>query len=480
MKKFFRILRQIIKILLKMIIYLILWIIVIWWIILAIINNKTLKIYENDNGDMRFTMDKSFVVENWVEIKLSLNNLNLTINDIYDWKIDFRYVSDLDFNEWIITINWTDFEDLRIPWWYLNAYAMIKFKKLNLDDVKQWYKNWDIENIFEILWYFIDSEEIIYYNNWQIENKSIYINWLENWPFISYYENWQIKEEWYYKNWNIWVRTWYYNNGHIKYIINKDNWIWTGYFENWNIKWIQNKSWYNKYYENWKLFEEFSDFNWYNWIWTGYYINWNIFSYFMWKYRNFYNDLDDNYLNFSYKYVDKNGNILWDYQDNNWLFIDMYDNGQIKIKWNLIDWKPDWYRVNYYENGNIFSEWNYDNWNLVSYLTWYYKNWNIFNITHYIDDENFSIVYYNESWDILWRLIVKNNEPGWLYITKYSNWQIEYKWKYIDWKPNWYRVNYYENGNIFSEWNYKNWKRIWVWNRYLWDWNIWVSKNYDE
>ena len=486
LKKIIRILRQIIKILLKMIIYLILWIIVIWWIILAIINNKTLKIYENDNGDMRFTMDKSFVVENWVEIKLSLNNLNLTVNEINDLKIDYKYVSDVDFREWTITINWIELGDLETPWWYIDIQNIIKLKKINFEDIKQWYKNWNIKNIFEIFKYFVDWEIIFYYNNWQIDNKLIYINWLEIWSMISYYENWQIKEEFNYLNWDdFWIQTWYYNNGYIKYLINED-WNWTGFYENWNIKWIQNKSWYNKYYENWNLFEEFNYIDWDNWNWTGFYIDWKIFSHFTWKYF----DLENNHSDFYYTYLDKNWKILWnyqeenydrenrDYQKKNWLFIDMYDNGQIKEKWNYIEWDYDWYRVKYFDNWEIFKELNYENWNFTWYWTWYYKNWKIFNIVHFIDNENYSIIYYGENENILWKLVLNNNEPGWLYMTRYFNWQIGEKWKFIDWKPDWYRVWYFENGKIYYEWNYNNWKRVWVWNRYLWDWSIWVSKDY--
>jgi len=502
-----------------MIIYLILWIIVIWWIILAIINNKTLKIYENDKWNIWFTMDKSFVVENWGEIELSLNNLNLTINEIYDLKIDYKYIFDVDFNKWIITADFVNLGDFEIPWWYVDEQYIIKLKKLNFKDVKQWYENWDIYSVFEIFRFFVDWEEIRYYDNWQIEEKYNYVNWLENWQYFSYYENWQIEEEgnyidwdefwirtWYYENWNIAyienldidIKTWYYEDWNIKY--NKNSEVVTWYYENWNIKYIMNKSWYNKYYENWNLFGEFYCKNWYFfaeyyecirdnfWIWTGYYIDWNIFSYFTWTYIN----LDNNHSDFYYTYLDKNWKILWnyqgenydrdngDYQKKNWLFIDMYDNGQIKEKWNYIEWDYDWYRVKYFDNWEIFKELNYENWNVTWYWTWYYKNWKIFNIVHFIDNENYSIIYYGENENILWKLVLNNNEPGWLYMTRYFNWQIGEKWKFIDWKPDWYRVSYFENWNIFSEWNYKNWKRIWVWNWYLWDWSIWVSKDYSK
>ena len=253
MKKFFKILRKIIKILLKSILWLILWIIVILWIILAIINNKTIKEYEDYDGNIKYTMNKDFKMEKWTEITLNLK-------------------------KWIITYNWIEFDDdSKIYWWYIYEKDIIKLKKINLKDVKQAYKNWEIENWFEIIRFFIDWEVIEYHSNWQIMYKRIYVNWigdwLENWPFISYDWNGKTREEWNYINWEKnWSRTWYYDDGNIRYIFDETNLNWTGYYENWNIEWIQNQENITWYYKNWKI-KYILNTSWYNNIYDE---NWNL------------------------------------------------------------------------------------------------------------------------------------------------------------------------------------------------------------
>ncbi len=165
MKKFFKILRKIIKILLKIILWLILWIIVISGIILLVINNKTLKFYKNDDGNMRFTMSKDFRVEYWTEITLNLGEWTVLYKDMYhNWKID--------------TIEWSNIKRKNLSSdvittedWYVkrNMFFKIKIPKISL--IRELYKNWNIYDFSDILRLCSYLEYTDYYDNWQISEK---------------------------------------------------------------------------------------------------------------------------------------------------------------------------------------------------------------------------------------------------------------------------------------------------------------------
>ncbi len=181
MKRFFKILRKTIKIFL----WLILWIIIIITIWLVIINNRTLKFFEDEDYNTKFTIRKDFKVKEWTEITLNLWKWTIIENEIYDWEVDNEGITKINLKKWIITFSWINFEDSGIPWWYIESQDIIKIKKINFKDIKQAYKNWDIKNWFEILRFFVDWQHFIYFDNWQIYKKQNYINWLENWYFTE-------------------------------------------------------------------------------------------------------------------------------------------------------------------------------------------------------------------------------------------------------------------------------------------------------
>ena len=165
MKKFFKILRKIIKILLKSILRLIIWIIVITGITLVIINNKTLKFYEDDDYNTKFTMDKTFKVEYWTEITLNLDKWTVLYKDIYsNWKID--------------TIEWSNIKRKNLSSdvivtedWYVkrNIFFKINLPKISL--IKELYKNWNIYDFSDILWLCSYLKYTDYYDNWKISGK---------------------------------------------------------------------------------------------------------------------------------------------------------------------------------------------------------------------------------------------------------------------------------------------------------------------
>lgn len=275
MKKFFKILLKIIKILLKIIIHLIFWIIVITWIFLFIINNKTLKFYENENFDTIFNTDKYFNVEYWTEITFNLSEWNVLYKDIYSgWRID--------------TIEWSNIKRKNLSSdiivkedWNIkhNMFVKIKLPKFSL--IKEFYKNWNIQNFGDFLWYSLNINFIDYFDNWQISEKWQLINWLENWYFINYYQNWQIKEEWYYIDWvSNWTFTWYYENWNIEYINN---------FKNWKLDWYS-----IIYHEDWSYISVEAN----DWIWikTIYDKNDNIIN----KYSFFTNEQNNIIQNLIY------------------------------------------------------------------------------------------------------------------------------------------------------------------------------------
>ena len=463
MKNFF-------KILLKIILWLILWIIIIVAIWLVIINNRTLKFYENDYGDIRFTMDKDFKVEDWTEIILNLGEWTVLYKDIYhNWKID--------------TIEWSNIKRKNLSSdviitedWYIkrNMFFKIKIPKISL--IRELYKNWNIYDFSDILWLCYYLEYTDYYDNWQISEKWQLINWLEDWYNVFYYENWNIEKDFSinYINWDLnnLIYTWYYKDWNIKNTKYRDslNEIWTWYYNNWNIKYISNSNWYNvSYYDNWNIKNEYNLVNYgLNWTYTWYYINWNLFK--IWK-------IDEIWIE-TYTYYNEDWNILWTWYFEDWKFkwfnVDVHNNWQILFIWDL-NWIWTWY----YNNWNISFIANYNDW----ILTWesinYYNNWNILAIRKHNWNWFSYSTYYDDFWNILWTWEQHNGNPvDWFYITISRDWQILEKWKYNTIRKDWYRVEYFDDGQIYSEWNYDNWKRVWVWNRYLWDWSIWVSKDY--
>ena len=96
--------------------------------------------------------------------------------------------------------------------------------------------------------------------------------------------------------------------------------------------------------------------------------------------------------------------IKWNHKE----YIEYYDNGNPKIKINVLNGKLDWEWTIYYENGNIQWIWNYKEWEM--------------------------------DWE--WTLY---NENGYVVM----------RWNMNDWKHEWERITYYENGNIQSKQYYK-------------------------
>jgi len=441
MKKFFKILRKIFKTLLKIILWSILWIIIIVTIGLVIINNKTLKFYEfyDENHDFhrKFTMDKSFFVEDWYEVILNLGNWIITQNEIYDWEIDSKDIIKINLKNWIITADSINFEDSEIPWWYLNSHSTIKLKKLNLKNIKQWYKNWNVENFFDILEYFVDWEEIEYHDNWQISNKINYVNWLENWPYILYYKNGQIKEEWNYINWNKdWYRVSYYQNWNIynewNYKDWLENWVFTWYFEDWNIKFVYKfKDWFfdwnSVYYRDDGLY---ADIKVNNWVWAVTVYNKN-------------NDIMSEY----WFITDVNCLIL------NWKYIIYFEDWKI-TELNYKNWRYDWNQIWFYPDNSIMFSWNFKNglW-IMSYFD---EKWNLIWTWEIEFNNQF------EYWYLVNRY--KPKTKNWLEISLFNNWQIKEISNYSGWILNWTQKIYYENWNIRYLWEHKIEK---VWDRFI-------------
>ena len=353
MKKFFKILRKIIKILLKIILWLILWIFIIITIWLVIINNRSLKFYEDENYNTKFTINKNFKVENWYEVILNLKERNIDFSENYYWKK----------TKWLF--------NLKIP---------------NISSIKKTLKT---DNKMNVIFCFIDNWYFEFYDeNDKIKQRSEYSDYIET-DYI-YYFNWNIMEEHSEDMfWNINISTWYYENWGIEYIdnYNWNIWVETWYYNNWNIKYIRNKiilnMWeysYNdldweqiSYYENWQIEEIWNINNWL-WIYTYYDDIWN----FIWTWEI---SCIDEIINWYCSKKLKNGFFVeylnqWYPKEKDDFELKISDIS-IKSKWNYINWQKDWYRIQYFEDGNIYSEWNYDNWKKVWTRNRYLWDWSI-------------------------------------------------------------------------------------------------------
>lgn len=198
MKKFFKILRKIIKILLRII----LWSLLLLISIVIFLNNRPFKIYDN----YKITFDTTKKIENWKEFYFNIKNfknLEILIDMVENWNL--YWSAAYDFN-----INSIEFYDV--------AY----------------YKNGQIQHIIKIFSHNPEDSwvTLLYFNkDWSIKWKWNYLynengDIIENWYFISYHNNWQIKEEWNYDNWEkIWTRTGYYENWKIESVCDYTYWM---------------------------------------------------------------------------------------------------------------------------------------------------------------------------------------------------------------------------------------------------------------
>ena len=398
------------------------WVFVIITVALIVINNRTLKFYENEDGDTKFTMNKDFKVEDWSEIKLSLNEWSFLFNDIFDSKVE-AMINVFDISLKNFSAKFKLFEDT-----YIEGSI-----KVNLPDkslIKNLRESWD--NFLDILQYCFDWDFTEYYDNWQIARKWQTVNWLEDWYYVSYYENWQIEEEWNYKGWEKnWYRVWYYKNWNIHRERNyKDwspDWTFTWYFGDWSINFVYN-------YKNGKL-------------------NWKSFI----KYDNwFYEDIEATDWILNWITYDKNNNTIskrWFIQVesndllSNWEYIGYWEDGKI-LKWNYINWRPDWLWAMYYANGSYFFKWDFKNWSWI--ISYFDEDWNLIWTWEHI--------YTNELlyWNWVYNVII-----NWLEIKLYDNWQIKELSNYSYWNLNWAQTWYYKNGQIASICNYSDWPKDW-------------------
>ena len=390
MKKFFKILRKIIKFILISFLSFILWsfIILISIIYLMYRTDTELLIVEWWNSrNHAYTLDDGFSMKEWSKIKFDLKNFKIIITRIYDYnKIDYKRIIDYKKNGNSHYIGYyygseniyNENEILKnceiTTWYYINGNIFHIWKYWKWNDCYNYDiyydENWNIIwtwNHFDREW--IDL--VLRRDNGNIEFNLKYVDWKPNWFISLGLENYYIndwKKDWlytlYYKNWSINIE-WNYNYW-------EKIWIWTGYYDDWNIKDI-------KFYINWKL----------NWISTKYYKNW------IKEEWNYINDLwvIYNYYNKFWDFIWSWGTVCllfsWDdcvEKQKNWLYIEYDENIHVQIynEWNYENWKKIWIWTGYHDDWNIEYVYNCDNWELV-----YHKDSSIYSseIKEEIEDE---------------------------------------------------------------------------------------------
>ena len=129
-------------------------------------------------------------------------------------------------------------------------------------------------------------------------------------------------------------------------------------------------------------------------------------------------------------------------------FIIYYENGQIRVKTNFKNWKPDWDQIWYYEDGSLLLKWNYKNFKWILYF--YEKDWSLI--------WTWEKIYTNEFDENTWEY---KSTYNWLWIDFYDNGQIKDISNLKDWELDWKQTLYYENGQIKSICEYTEWVRTW-------------------
>jgi len=185
MKKFFRILRKTIKIILIVLLLILLFV----TIIIFIFNNKKFKYYDG----YKISFNDSKQISNWYEIYYKLKDLRVMFNEFKNWRIKWETIIDYESSDNIKNITVIN------TWYYITI-------------INTWYyENWNLMAKLNMTWFSINWEKTSvsnlyrYYENWNLNIIQNEKNWVKDWEFFEYYENWKLKEEWIYENWNkIW------------------------------------------------------------------------------------------------------------------------------------------------------------------------------------------------------------------------------------------------------------------------------------
>lgn len=413
--------------------------------------------YDKNNRVKRINYKNWFVSEfkydkHWNILKTHSNDVEKT----FDW--NWNIVKEVDWN-WIET--------------------RYKYNEDNLIIEKI---SWTIKTQFE------------YDNSWNIIKK---IRW-----------DWKYKTFWYDKNWNLieesdymWNKSYYSYDKNWNLISSKDrNWneVLREYDSLNRLVKIKNEVWLEKtieYYNVWNAIK-IKDFNW-NIINFTYDKNWNQTFIESWKEKirkEYNNHWKLTFSTRNWKDIRVYYNNFWKITDIWWKQIYSYDE-----LWRLKEftsWENKLF-YDYYENDllkeiRIRDRWkiSYDYWKIWEVISKkiFNNSWEIVDETVYKYDQNYNVIEQNSkdlkiknTYDSIWRKIE----------TSYSYWNINKIEKY-SYDDNWYLI-WYEN-SFWKSWKYeydKNWNMIKDWEdtleydlenklikkwwkelRYDWNWNL--------